>query len=93
MVPGVYILLSHQEEEYHSSSRKHRRLHSAAHSSKGFKALSATIHYVKVIVELEKTQTRNLTLFMVLIIRPSSALKFQCDIISINHNVSEQPFP
>ena len=43
MVPGVYILLSPQEEEVHYSSWGHRSTHSAAHSSKRFKPLSAII--------------------------------------------------
>ena len=43
MVPGVYILLSPQEEEVHYSSWGHRSTHSAAHSSKKFKPLSAII--------------------------------------------------
>ena len=33
-------------------------------------------YYGKVIVELEKTQTRNLIVFMVLVLCPSSTLKF-----------------
>ena len=43
MVPGVYILLSPQEEEVYSSSWGQRYIHSAAHSSKRFKPLSTTI--------------------------------------------------
>ena len=43
MVPGVYILVSPQEEEVHSSSWGHRCRHSATHLSKRFKPLSATI--------------------------------------------------
>ena len=66
MVPGVYMVLSPHEEEVHSSSCRHR----CTHSSKRFKTLSAITlcYYGKVIVELEKTQTRNSTVFMVLII-------------------------
>ena len=67
MVPGVYILVSPQEEE--ALFLGHRCTNSAVHSSRRFKPLSA-------IIFMEKTQTRNSTLFMVLIIWPSSTLKF-----------------
>ena len=45
MVPGVYILLSPQEEEVRFFSWRHRCTHSAAHLSKIFKAL---LHHVTV---------------------------------------------
>ena len=41
MVPGVYILLSPQEEEEQFLSWRHRCTHSAVHSSKRFKPLPA----------------------------------------------------
>ena len=40
MGPGIYVLLSPQEEELHSSSCGHTCTHSAAHSSKRFEPLS-----------------------------------------------------
>ena len=67
MVPGVYTLLSPQEEEIHFSSWGHRCTYSAAHPLKRVKFLSAVI-YGKVYAELEKTQTRNSTVLIVLII-------------------------
>ena len=54
LVPGVYILLFPQEEEIHYCT------HSAVHSSKRFKPLFTSCYYAcKVVVELEKIQTRN----------------------------------
>ena len=41
-------------------------------------------YYGKVIVELENTQTRNLTVFMVFVIWPSSTLKFLFAFDSVN---------
>ena len=43
MVSGVYILLSPQEEEVHSSSWGHRCTDTAVHSTKIFKPLSVII--------------------------------------------------
>ena len=42
-VSGVYILLSPQEEEVHSSSWGHRCTDTAVHSTKRFKPLSVII--------------------------------------------------
>ena len=55
MVLDVYILLSPQEEEVHSSSWGHICTQIAAYLSKRFKPLSELHDYAKVIVELEKT--------------------------------------
>ena len=76
MVLGVYISLCPQEEKVHSSSWGHKYTHSAAQSSKRFKPLPVTIVLWQVIVELEKIQIRNLSVFMVLVIWQSSTLKF-----------------
>ena len=43
MVPSVHILLSYQEKEVHYSTWRKRCTQSAAHSSKRFEPLSATI--------------------------------------------------
>ena len=43
MVPSVHILLSYQEKEVHYSTGRKRCTQSAAHSSKRFEPLSATI--------------------------------------------------
>ena len=62
MVPSVYILLSPQEGEVHSPYWRHRCTHSAAHSSKVFKPLSVITWLCQVIiVDMEKTQTKNST--------------------------------
>ena len=61
-----YCTLS--KKKVRSSSLEHRCTHSAAHSRKRFKLCLPLYYYGKVIVELEKTQTRNLILFMVLVI-------------------------
>ena len=53
-----------------------RYTHSAAQSSKRFKPLPVSILLWQVIVELENTQTRNLTVFMVFVIWPCNTLKF-----------------
>ena len=74
MVPGVYILLSSQEEEVPSSSWGHRCAHSAAQSIKRFKLLSPIILLCQGYCWIDKN-TNNC--FMVLIIRPGSTLKFQ----------------
>ena len=58
MVLCVYILLSPQEEEVHHSSWRQWCTDSAAHSSKRFKPFFTSCYYSKVVVELEKTQTR-----------------------------------
>ena len=61
-------------------------VHIKQHSHQKDLNLCLSLHYyLKVIVELEKkTQTRNLTVFMVLVIWPSSTLKFL--FVSINFN-------
>ena len=79
MVPGVYINFTvPPEEEVHSFSWGHRYTHSAVQSWKTLETL--VWHYIryysKVIVELEKIQTSNLTVFMVPVIWPTSTLKF-----------------
>ena len=74
MVSGRYILLSSQKEEVHYSFWGHRCTHSAAYSSKRFKSL---LHHIKVVVEMEKNTNKKFSCFMVLILRPSSTLKFQ----------------
>ena len=74
MVPGRYILLSSQKEEVHYSFWGHRCTHSVAYSTKRFKSL---LHHVKVVVEMEKNTNKKFSCFMVLILRPSSTLKFQ----------------
>ena len=58
MVLSVDILLSPQEEEVHSSSWGHRKYtFSSAFIKKNL--CLPLYYYAKVIVELEKTQTRN----------------------------------
>ena len=74
MVPGVYILLSPQEEEVHSSSWGHRCTHSAAQSIKRFKLLSPIKLLCQGYCWIEKNTNNR---FMVLIIKPGSTLKFQ----------------
>ena len=59
MVLGEYILLSSQEEEVHFSSWGHKCTHSAANSSKDLNPCLPLYCHPKVIVELEKIQTRN----------------------------------
>ena len=54
MVPGVYILLSPQEEEIHYPSSGHKCAHSAAHSPKIFKHLFTSCYYAKVVVNWKK---------------------------------------
>ena len=78
MVPGVYILECPQEEEVHSSFWGYIYTHSAAQSSKRFKSLSDTILGImaRSLLNWKKTQTRKLTVFMLLVIWPSSTLKF-----------------
>ena len=77
MVPGVYILLWPQESEVHSSFWRHRYTHSAAQLSKSFKPLSVTIFLWQGHCWIgEKTQTRNLTVFIALVIWRSRTLKF-----------------
>ena len=69
MVPGVYILLSPHEEEVHSLTQ---HIH-----QKDLNLCLQAYYYGKVIAELEKkTQIRNSTVFLVLIIWPRSILKF-----------------
>ena len=68
MVSDVYILLSPQEEEVHSSSdgtdvRIQQHIH-----QKDLNLCLPLYQYGKVIVELEKTQTRNSTGLIVLVI-------------------------
>ena len=61
MVPGVNILLFAPEEKVHYSSLGNRCLHSAAYALKDLNHCLTSYYYTKVIVELEKTQTKNST--------------------------------
>ena len=74
MLPGVYIVLSPQEEEVYFSSWGHRCTHSAPHSLKRFKPLSPIILLCQGYCRIEKNTKYSL---MVLIIKPGSTLKFQ----------------
>ena len=76
MVPGVYILLSPQEEEVHSSSWGHRCTHSAAHSSKRFKPLSDMIWLWQGYWWIWKNTNKEFSCVMVFIMRPSSTFQF-----------------
>ena len=75
MVLGAYILLCPEKEEVQPSSWGHRYTHSAAQSSKRFKPLFVTILFWQGL-NWKKTQTWNLTVFMVVEIWPTSTLKF-----------------
>ena len=81
MLPGVYILLTPQEEEVNSSTWGHRSTHSEIHSWKKFKLFLPLFYYAKVIVELEKhkqgIKELNCAMLMVLVIWWSSTSKFQ----------------
>ena len=76
-VPGAYVLLSPQEEEVHTSSWKHRCTHSAAHSLKRFKSLSAIILLCQCYCWIRKNTNKEFNCVVVFIIRPSTTLKFQ----------------
>ena len=71
ILPGVYILLSPQEEEVLILPKiyRHRCTHLATHSSKRFKPLFTLCYYAKVVVKLEKTN-KKLSCVIVLIMRP-----------------------
>ena len=75
-MPGVYILLSPQEKEIHSSFWVQTCTHSATHSSKRFKPLSAIIFLCQGYCWIGKNTSKefNCVMLMVLIIRPSGAL-------------------
>ena len=60
MVPTVYILLSRQEKEVHSSWRAQMLVHIQQHIHQKDLILCLPLYYYgKVIAELQKTQARN----------------------------------
>ena len=68
MVLGVYFLLSYREEEVHSFAEG-KEVHVQQHiHQKNLNLCLPLFYYGKVIVKLGKTQTRNLAVFMVLVI-------------------------
>ena len=65
---GVYILLFPQDEEVHSPSlRKDVRIQQHIHQ-KDLNLCVPLYYYKTVISEMKETQTRNLTVFIVLVI-------------------------
>ena len=79
MGPGIYVLLSPQEQELHSSSCGHTCTHSAAHSSKRYEPLSGITLLCQGYCWIGKDANKESTcvMLMIFIIRPSSTLKFQ----------------
>ena len=79
MVPGVYILLSSQEEEMHSSTWGYRWTHSETNSSK--KIYTFFYHYFttpSLLLNWKNTNKElNCVMLMVLVVWRSSTLKFQ----------------
>ena len=68
MVPSVHILLSYQEKRY-TILHKGKDVHNQQHIHRKDLNLCLPLYcYGKVTVKLEKTQTRNLTVFMVLVL-------------------------
>ena len=76
MVLGVYILLFPQEEEVHFPSWGHRCTHSVAHYQKDL-----NLAYIMLLCQgccwIGKSTNKKFSCVMVLIVRPSSTLKFQ----------------
>ena len=77
VVPGVYILLSPQEEKVYSSTWGHRCTQLVAHSLKRSKPLSAIRLLCQGYYWIEKNSNKEFNCVMVFIIRPSSTFKFQ----------------
>ena len=67
MVPGLYILLSPQEEKVYYSSWGHRCIYTFSttfiNHQKYLNLCLTSYNYAKVIEELEKTPTRNSAVF------------------------------
>ena len=92
MVPGVYILLSPQEEEVHYSSwAGHKCTHSAVHSSKKIKSLSDIMLLCQSCCWIGKNTNKEFSCFLVFIMKLTSNLKFLFG-FGLN-NISEQSLP
>ena len=92
VVPGVYTLLSPEEEEVHYFCWRRRCTHSTVHSSKRFKPLSDIILLSQGYCWIGKNINKEFNCLLVFIMIWDQVALWNCNLYLVSMNISEESF-